>query len=63
MPTRRGTPANQLGSAGAAARAFNFLRTRGSAANRRAANRGYRNAMRTILGSGGSGGGSGSSGG
>lgn len=58
----RGTPANQLGAAGAEARAFNFLRNRGSAANRRAANRGYNRAMRTILG-GGKSGGSGSSGG
>lgn len=61
MASRR-TPANQLGSAGAAARAFNFLRRTGSAANRRAANRGYRSAMSTILGGGGSGG-SGSTGG
>lgn len=59
---RRGTPANQLGSAGAAARAFNFLRNVGSAANRRAATRGYNRAMRTILG-GGSSGSSGSTGG
>ena len=62
MARTRGVPANQLGSAAAAARAWNFLRNVGSAANRRAANRAYNRSMRTILG-GGSSGGSGSSGG